>query len=209
VHCPRCGTPNEPGDRFCSSCGATLVAGEPKQQVSFGERLGRIAGTTRKARLVTLATVAALAIALIAFIALKPEEETVIPRDAYTIAADQLCLDAKQKIVGAERQARATRADAAGFAALVPIVASWRSQFEGLEVPADRSEQAQDLEAALLETETKIAGLARVAAKGNKGEIVSSAEEADAASVGVEEAVAALGLSECSRATIGLSGNTR
>lgn len=149
----------------------------------------------------------ALLVAVIAFIALKPDDDT-IPRDAYTVSADRLCLYAKRQIVAAERQAR--NGDTGTLAReLVPIVATWRAGFEGLAVPSDRAEQAQELEAALLEAEAKIGGLARVANRGSKGEIVASAEEADAASAGVEEAVASLGLSECASATVGLSGNTR
>lgn len=208
MYCPRCGTPNESGDRYCSACGATLQdTAAPKERVSFGQRLGRIAGSTRKARIVTAATVLALVVAVVAFIALKPDEET-IPRDAYTITADKLCLGAKGEIVAAERQA--SRGDADSFArALVPIVASWRDQFEALSVPSNRVEQAEALEGALLEAEAKLGGLARVAASGGKTEIVASAEEADAASAKVEEAVAGLGLSECASATIGLSSNKR
>jgi hypothetical protein len=206
VYCPRCGTPNEPGDRYCSACGATLKgASEPKEQVSFRQRLARIVGTTRKARIASAGTVLALVVAVIAFVALEPEEGS-IPRDGYTIAADELCLDAKGEIVAAERRASAISTDT--FArALVPIVASWRGQFEALAVPSDRVEQAEALEGALLEAEARIAGLARVAADGARKEVVASAEEADAASARVEEAVAGLGLSECAAATIGLSGS--
>lgn len=208
MHCPRCGTPNEPGDRFCSSCGATLkVTSEPRERLSFRQRLAQILGTTRKARLVSGATALALVVAVISFIALAPDDES-IPRDGYTVAADRLCLNAKGEIVAAERRASAAGTDA--FAReLVPIVASWRGQFEALSVPSDRVEQAEALEAALLESEAKIGGLARIAADGGDKEIVVSAEEADAASAKVEEAVAALGLSECASATIGLSGNNR
>ena len=209
MYCPRCGTPNEDGDRFCSSCGAGLQkAKEPQEQVSARDRLGRIVGTTRKARLITGATVLALVVAVIAFIALEPDSEETIPRDGYTIAADQLCLKAKGEIVAAER--RAASGGTAAFATeLVPIVADWRSRFEALAVPADRTEEAQQLEAALLEAEVQIGGLARVATDGDKAEIIASAKRSDAASAGVEEAVASLGLGECAGATIGLAGNTR
>jgi predicted nucleic acid-binding Zn ribbon protein len=207
VYCPRCGTPNEDGDRYCSACGATLekAAAEPKEQLSTRERLARILGTTRKARLITAATALALLVAVIAFFALDTAEEEAIPRDGYTLAAERICLDAKQEIVAAERQATAGSL----ASSLVPVVASWRAQFEALAVPADRGEQAQGLEAALLEAETELGGLARASRAGTKAEVLASAKEADAASARVEEAVAELGLGECAAATIGLSRNSR
>ena len=207
MYCPRCGTPNEAGDRYCSACGATLKgASEPKQPVSLRQRLGRIVGTTRKARLVTAVTVGAVLVAVVAFIALEPEEDS-IPRDAYTIAADELCLEAKREIVAAERR---FPGDVGAVAtAMVPIVAGWRAEFEAQDVPEDRGERAQVLEGSLLEAEAELGGLARAAAAGGKAKIVEKAEEADTASTRVEEAVAGLGLSECASITLGLSGNTR
>jgi zinc ribbon protein len=204
VHCPRCGTPNDDGDRFCSACGAELRRpSAPEEPVPAGERLRRIVGTTRKARLITAATVLAFAVAIAAFIALKPSEDT-IPRDAYTIAADHLCLNAKREIVVAERQS--SRVGTSVFASeLVPIVAAWRSRLHELRVPPDRIEQAKLLEAALLEAEVKMGTLARVAEGGGKQQILASAKQADTASADVEEAVSALGLSRCADARIGLS----
>lgn len=208
MHCPRCGTPNEPGDKFCSACGAALrEPSTPQERLSPRERISGLLGTTRKAQLVTAATVAALVTAVIAFIALKPAEDT-IPRDAYTIAADRLCLDAKSEIVAVERRfSRQTGPhDTSTFAGeLVPIVATWHSQFGALPAPKDRIESAQLLEAALLEAEVQIAGLARVATRGGKKKTLESAKQADAASAGVEEAVSALGLSRCAAATIGFT----
>jgi hypothetical protein len=169
--------------------------------------MSRVLGTTRRARLTTAATAFALVIAVIAFVALKPSEDT-IPRDAYTIAADRLCLGAKGEIVALERRF-SRRPDTSVFAQeLVPIVANWRSRFKQVDVPSDRTEEAQGLEAALLEAEIQIAGLARVAAQGNEEKTLASAQQADLASTGVEEAVASLGLSHCSQATIGLSPNS-
>ena len=210
MYCPRCGTPNESGDRFCSACGAALQEpSKPQEQLSPRERIGRTLGTTRRARLTTGATVVALVIAVVAFVALKPSEDT-IPRDAYTIAADRLCLGAKGEIVALERRfsRQAGRPDTSVFAQeLVPIVTNWRSRFKELDVPSDRTEEAQGLEAALLEAEIRIAGLARVAGMGNEEKTLASAQQADLASTGVEEAVASLGLSHCAQATIGLSPN--
>lgn len=179
----------------------------PVKRGSARERLGRVIGTTRRARLVSAATAVAVAVAVAAFIALEPSEHT-IPRDAYTIAADQLCLDAKSEIIAAEQRfgRRGGNRDTSVFAhELVPIVAAWRSKVGKLAVPSDRVELAGELEAALLEAEIQIAALARVAAKGNEKVTLVSAKRADAASAGVEEAVAALGLSRCAAETIGLS----
>jgi hypothetical protein len=208
VHCPRCGTPNEPGDRYCSSCGATLkVSTGPDEPVSARERLGRLVGRTRKARLITAATVIALLVAVVAFIALDPAEDE-IPRDAYTVAADRLCLDSKRSVVVIERSL-AAQGPGAVARELVPVIAAWRSQLNELNVPADRKDLARELEAALLQTEVQIAGLARIAKGGDTRQIVAKAREADAASAEVEEAVAALGLSECSEAAIGIARNAR
>jgi hypothetical protein len=207
VHCPRCGTPNEPGDRFCSACGASLEpSAAPVERRSARDRLSRVIGTTRRARLVSIATAVAVAAAVAAFIALKPSGHS-IPRDAYTIAADRLCLDAKGEIISAEQRfGRPGTRDTSAFAhELVPIVEAWRSKVGKLAVPPDRVELARELEAALLEAEIQIAALARVAAKGNEKVTLVSARRADAASAGVEEAVAALGLTQCANATIGFS----
>lgn len=207
VHCPRCGTPNEPGDRYCSSCGATLrVSTEPEQPVSARERLKRLVGTTRKARLITAATVIALLVAVAAFIALDPAEDE-IPRDAYTVAADRLCLDSKRSIVAIERSFTPQGPEVVARE-LVPVIAAWRSQLNGLNPPADRSDLARELEAALLQAEVQIAGLARVAKSGDQRQTVAKARQADAASTEVEEAVAALGLDECAEAAIGVAPNT-
>jgi ribosomal protein L18E len=208
VHCPRCGTPNEPGDRYCSSCGATLKAStDPGEPVSPRERLGRLVGTTRKARLITAATVFAVLVAVAAFIALEPAEDE-IPRDAYTVAGDRLCLDSKRSIVVIERSF-AAQGPGAVARELVPVIAAWRSQLNELNAPADRKDLARELEAALLQAEIQIAGLARIAKGGETRQIVAKAREADAASSEVEEAVAALGLSECAEAAIGLAPNAR
>jgi uncharacterized Zn finger protein (UPF0148 family) len=200
VYCPRCGTPNEPGDRFCSACGAGLrKAAATEKRRSPREQLGRLVGTTRKARLISAATAGAIVVAIVGFIALNPSEDA-IPRDAYTIEADRICLAAKKQIVAVERSGAANT-----FAALVPVVGTWRSQFAELVVPADRIGQAQQLETALRDAEVQIARVARIAPHGNKKKTLASAKQADAATTGVEEAVASLGLSECANATIGLS----
>jgi hypothetical protein len=153
---------------------------------------------------VTLGTALALIVAIVAFFALgSGDDEAAIPRDAYTIAADGLCLQSKRQIVAAEQRAAAQRSAPDELAAeLVPIVVNWRGQLQELIAPADRVEQAQQLETALLGAIVKIGGLAR--ADGGKA-AVTSAEEADAASAGVEEAVASLGLTRCSAATIGFT----
>jgi hypothetical protein len=200
VYCPRCGSPNEPGDRFCGACGAALRETAPRERRTPRDRLARLFGTTRRARLVSAATVVALVATVAAFIALNADEG--IPRDAYTIAADGICLQAKREIV----LARKGDGDPSSFSrSLVPIVGGWRAQLRELSVPPDRIEQARQLEAALLVAELRIAKLARVAERGDGRAALASAKRADGASAAVEEAVASLGLSECASAVIGFS----
>lgn len=209
MYCSRCGTQNEPGDRFCSSCGAGL-AGKSRSsaQRSARQRLQALLGTTRKSRLISLATIAALVVAVVAFIALKPSHDDSIPRDAYTIAADHSCVNAKRKIVATER--RALRDPGAGSSSaisqLVLVVSNWRSEFEAMAVPVDRTEQARAFAEALRQVEIQLSGLALATKHGASAGAVAAAKEVDQASSEVERAAAALGLSLCAKDTIAFSG---
>jgi len=201
VHCPRCGTENEPGDRFCSNCGATLGGAEkPAEQLPIGERIKRLVGTSRRARLITIGTVLAIAIAIVAAVALPANDDGEIPRDAYTIAANRICVNAKREIGEAGSRALANArngADPGEYArSLVPIVAQWRVDFNGLDVPDDRVEQANALSAALLEVEVQASGLA-LAAKRGASDLPARAQRVDQLTEGAERAIANLGLDEC------------
>lgn len=214
MFCPRCGAPNDEGDRFCAACGTSLPGAKPeaKETRSLRERAGGLIGGTRRARLVTLGTVVALAIAVGAFIAIKPdtEEEVTIPRDAYTIAADHLCVGAKRQISASEQrsvaEAEKPNAEPGAFArALVPIIIRWRTEMNALHVPPDRTELATALDAALREVEVEMATLARVAGEGEEKATVERAKQVDEVTTRVESAVAGLGLTNCARITLGVA----
>jgi hypothetical protein len=201
VYCPRCGTPNEPGDRYCAACGTQLNQVETTEEQRSGrERLAKLIGTDRKSRLITGVTIAAFVVAVVGFIALSADDEDSIPRDRYTLAAERICLSSKQSIV------TASGAGGSAYARqLVVIVVSWREQLADLQVPEDRLEQARQLDEALREAEIEVAALARISETGNRARTLASAKRAEAATADVEEAIADLGLSRCARATIGVS----
>jgi zinc-ribbon domain len=199
VHCPRCGTPNESGDRYCAACGEALGRSDKLQkQQSSKERLSRLLGSDRKSRLISAGTLLALAIAVAAFIAISPSGEGSIPRDRYTLAAERICLHSKRLIVVAGQEGGTSYARQ-----LVPIVVRWREELDALRAPADRREQVQQLNDALREVEIEVATLARISEEGDRTRTLASAKRADIATAEVEKAIADLGLSECARATIG------
>jgi zinc-ribbon domain len=207
MYCSRCGTQNEPGDRFCSSCGASLQAGDDEREPRrpLRERLAGLIGTSRNARLATIGTVVALAVAIAAFIALKPsDDEATIPRDAYTISADNMCIAAKRQIVAVERRVGEGKGDAA-LTQLLPVVSNWRREFEAMRVPTDRIEQSRHVSEALRQVEIDLAGLSLAAKEENSTAALASAKKADEASSKVEEAVAELGLTHCAARSIQLS----
>ncbi len=197
MHCPRCGSPNEPGDKFCAACGEAL--GRSRKQPEPGaarNSLRALIGNDRKTRTITAVTVLAIVVAIVAFIALSPDEDS-IPRDGYTLSAERICLKAKAQIVSAANEG------GGDFAAeLVPIVVRWREQLAELTTPADRAQQVGGLEDSLREMEIEAADLARTTAAGSRAQILAEARRAEAASAEVETAVAALGLTECTAATI-------
>jgi hypothetical protein len=208
VHCPRCGAPSEEGAKYCAACGATLPGAgpEPPERTPFRERIRRLVGTTRRAQWLTAATVLAIAIAIAAFIVLPTNDDSGTPQDAYTRAADATCVKEKQQIAAAQQ--RALQGGAEGLSRyaddLVLIAADWRSTLAGTSPPPDRVDQAQELQAALLEVEARAGTLARVAREGSRKAILAQASRVDASTARVESAVDGLGLERCADVSLGL-----
>jgi hypothetical protein len=212
VYCPRCGAHCKTGTKFCSSCGETLDAGLPAKAVEkrrLRDRLAKMAGENRTARLLTAGTAVAAVVVVAAFLALPSDDGAdEIPYDAYTRAADRLCVAEKQAIVAAGQAALAESGGVAQLAAyaggVVPIVVEWRSSIEDLSAPADRAEQAENLSQALRRVAVEAGATARVARTlGQKAALVR-ANEVDAATAEVEEAVDELGLRRCANLRIGV-----
>lgn len=214
VYCPRCGAQCKSGAKFCSSCGESLDAGLPaksSESRSRGDRLGKIVGENRSARLVTAGIVAALLVAVVAFFALPSDDDEEIPYDAYTRAADELCVAEKQAIVAAGQSSLAEEAGGARLAAyaggLVPIAVEWRTSLAGLSVPADRAEAAASLDLALRRVAVEAGALARAARTLGQRAALARANQVDAATAKVEQAVERLGLRRCASLEIGVSRN--
>jgi anaerobic C4-dicarboxylate transporter len=210
MFCPHCGAENKEGDRYCVNCGSDLPrdAGKPAGEaaaISWRQRVDRIIGTTRRARVLTGVTAAAILLAVIAFVALKPAEDGP-EEDAYTRKLDKSCVTEKQTIAALEQQtAQQGSGDLATFAgALVTIVEEWRSSLRENPAPAAHAEAVQSLDSALLEVLIKAGALARVARAGGATEVTASARAVDEASALVEQAVTNLGLSQCSDLSVGV-----
>jgi hypothetical protein len=201
VFCPDCGHRNEEGDRFCSNCGGALqrkAAATPRR--SLRERAVAVIGGSRRERLVTAATVAAVAVAGAAYLALRPTEEGV-PRDDYTLAAEQICVDAKTQIAAA---GESTAGNLGRYGSeIVPLATDWLTQFKALQTPADRTAYAAEMRQALLEVIIQAGILARVGREGPPADVVAQAGRVDAASAGVEQAIKDLRLDRCAEVRIG------
>jgi hypothetical protein len=170
--------------------------------------IGKLAGKNRSARLLTVGTAIALIVAAVAFLALPSDEGDDIPYDAYTRAADRVCVAEKQAIVAAGQKALAEGGGGAQLAAyaggLVPVAVEWRSSLDGLVPPADRAELADDLSLALRRVAVEAGALARVARDLGQKAALARANEVDAATAEVERAVAGLGLKRCANLKIGV-----
>lgn len=206
MFCPRCGAESDEGSRYCAACGADLPqqaeAAEAKQGEATGlrERLERMIGTGRS-RMLSIGTALAVVVMVAAFIALPSDDDAAdVPQDAYTQALDDLCMERKQEVAAAQEKAVAggsLEAVSRYADSLVPIVGEWRRDLDATVPPADRAEQVEALQAALLEVEIEAGTLARVARESNRRGVAKSAAQVDAATVNVEATLDSLGLQRC------------
>jgi hypothetical protein len=205
MHCPHCGAKNEAGNRYCVSCGSELQSSsDPVAAIPFKERVNRLIGTTRRARLLTTATTAAILIAVGAFLALEPSEDGP-PEDSYTRAVDQTCVTKKRTIAALERQTvQQQPSNIEAFSgALVTIVEEWRQNLQQAAAPPIHAEAVQALDSALLDVLIRSGGLARAARGGSPTQVAAQAQLVDAASARVDRAIDGLGLPRCSKVKVG------
>ena len=210
MYCPRCGHQNDADSRFCSNCGATLPReGEPQKERTekrpWRHRVAGLLGTTRAARLTTAGIAIALVVALIAFLTLNSDDD--IPRDDYTVTADNQCVAAKQQLGAAtKRSLTAGVTGPTGYAAaIVPILADWQRNFADLDVPTDRTDQATELNDALIELLIQAGALARLPGSSTSTTATEQAARVDAASQAVENAIADLNLADCEQLQVGVA----
>jgi len=202
MFCPRCGAENDAGNRFCVSCGSTFSrkpAGEPTAPLSKGERLKRVFGTTRRARLLSAATAAAILVAFVAFLALKPAEESRT-EDAFLRGLDRSCVAEKERISTLEQETlRQQPPDLAEFAAvLVAIVAEWRTGLGATPAPPLHAPAVNALNIALREVLIDAGGLARVVREGRPAvALATQAGSIDKATANANRAIEGLGLDDC------------
>jgi hypothetical protein len=200
MFCPRCGTENEEGDRFCVSCGASLRERKPAEAKPLRERLRDLIGKTPRARALTAGTAIAIVIAIAAFIAIPAAKDS---SDSYTRSADEICVQTKQQIAAVGRTMPPSAGPGRFAEFLVPIVAGWRYRLNTLRTPVDHADKAGQLDLALRQVEIDAGAIARASQEGS-GNLLALAKQGDDDAAKVEKAVDDLGLTTCSHLAVGL-----
>jgi zinc-ribbon domain len=200
MFCPNCGAENDAGNRFCVNCGTTLSqkpAGAPAP--SPGERLKRLLGSNRRARLLSAATAIAIIVAIVAFVALDPGEESGA-QDTFLSGLDRSCVAEKERVSRLETETlRRSPPDLAEFATvLVTIVAEWRASLEATPPPAIHAAGVEALDQGLREVLIEAGGLARlVRGSAPANRTATKAAEVDDATAAANRMIEDLGLDDC------------
>jgi len=205
MFCPRCGTENDAGNRFCVSCGSDLAQAPTDEPApSLRQRFRNLVGTSRHARLLSAATAAAIVVAVIAFVALKPDESGE-ESDPYLQRLDRSCVAEIERLSSLETETLGQRPpNLEEFASvLVTIVAEWRSNLRQTPPTTVDAEGVRALEAALLKTLIESGKLARLAREGaGAAAIARQSNAVDEATKKVNATIAELGLEACEEAEV-------
>jgi hypothetical protein len=217
MFCPRCGTENDDGNRFCVSCGVVLASKQPRKSGDStdgpGEdapapargRLDEVIGTSRRARIVTALTVVAIAVAVVAFIVLRSNDsDEGVQQDAYLTNLDRQCVQEKARI--SELENTTLRQESPDFATfvnfLVRDVTEWHSGLQSTPPPAAHVEGVRAVEGALLEVLIAAGRLGTAVRGGSQAEIVRTAQRVDVATGQVDPALEFLGLEKCANVVV-------
>jgi hypothetical protein len=213
MFCPRCGTENDDGNRFCVSCGVALAPQKPDADADAGgtepsptrSRLDEVIGTSRRARIVTALTVVAIAVAVVAFIVLRSNDsEGGVQQDAYLTNLDRQCVEEKARI--SEVAAATLQQQSASFTTyvdyLVRNVTEWHSNLQATPPPAAHVEGVRAVEGALLEVLIAAGRLSTANRQGSHAEVVRAAKGVDAATAQLDPALEFLGLERCAATAV-------
>jgi len=203
MFCPHCGTENDEGNRFCVNCGSELSSsGSEKSGGTRKERLGRLVGSDRGTRVVTLTTVLAIVVAIVAFLSLGSGDGS---ESAYTQSLDRACVAEKERVIALEQETLRQRPPNLGefSSVLVTIVAEWRAGLRGEPAPAEYAGEVAAYEGSLLRILIGAGGLARLTREdASAAAIAAQAKVVDEATAEADEAIEELGLTECTALTV-------
>jgi len=206
MFCPHCGTENDAGNRFCVNCGSEMSASASRQEHGNSkERLARLVGSDRRTRLVTALTAVAIIIAIIAFLSLGSSDDGA-EESAYLQGLDRTCVAEKERVIALEGETlRHQPPDLSAFASvLVTIVAEWRSSLHSETPPAEYASGVAAYEAGLLRILIAAGGLARLTRENaSAAALASQAKTIDETTKQADEAIAKLGLTECTELAVG------
>jgi hypothetical protein len=207
MFCPRCGTENETGNRFCVSCGSSLSQrpqGKESPPPTLRKRLGALLGETRRARILTAATLVAIVVAAIAFIALDSGDDK--SEDAYLRQVDQTCVAEKERVSQLEQETLLQKPpNVTEFASvLVTVVAEWRAALKENPAPPVHAAEIEELDVALREVLIEAGGLARLSREdASPAAIGTQAAAVDAATANAGSVIEQLGLDSCTDLSVG------
>jgi hypothetical protein len=179
--------------------------------MSVRDRVGRLVGRSRQARIATLVTALALAAAALGFIALDTDDSSDGDgsQDPYVAEADRVCVEGKATIVRVGQQIFAppqpANVVATYAAATLQSLNDTRSRLAALEPPADLRDRAATFDARLGELASELEELERAGRVNDPARIQAANLRVESVTVDADQAAAALGLERCAMVRVSLN----